>query len=184
MSLQGLTVDNTWSLFLDRDGVINKRIVGGYAKNWDQFEFLPGVRDALKIFPEHFNRIFVVSNQQGIGKGITTVKELESIHARMMENIHNSGGRIDKIYFSPHLESDRSFMRKPRIGMALRARKDFPEIRLRQSFMVGDSISDMVFGKRVRMTTVFLSEDNSVAKKHPGLIDFLFPDLISFALQL
>ena len=62
-------IDTGWSLFLDRDGVINTRIHGGYVQRWEQFQFLPGVGDALKILATKFNRIIVVSNQQGIHSG-------------------------------------------------------------------------------------------------------------------
>lgn len=181
MTLQDLKIDSTWSLFLDRDGVINKRIVDGYVKTYEQFEFLPGVLDALTIFPSHFNRIIVVSNQQGVGKGLMTIAQLDSVHQQMLIIIMEAGGRIDGIYFSPHLEKEGSFFRKPNIGMALKARKEFPGTRLRKSIMAGDSLSDMAFGKRAGMNTVFLSPEPSLAKKNPRLIDFIYPDLISFA---
>ncbi len=181
MNLQDLRIDGTWSLFLDRDGVINRRIVDDYVKTWEQFEFLPGVTDAIRKFSLVFGRIIVVSNQQGIGKGLMTEKELESIHQRMMEEIRAKGGRIDTVFHSPYLHSDRSVMRKPKVGMALKARKLFPELRFNRSVMAGDSLSDMIFGKRVGMTTVFIAGDAKTAKKYPRQIDFLSPDLISFA---
>lgn len=184
MTLQRLKIDKTWTLFLDRDGVINRRIVDGYVKTFDQFEFLPGVLDALKIFPGLFNRIIVVSNQQGVGKGLMTMAQLDAVHELMVKTIHDGGGKIDQIYFSPHLEEEGSFLRKPNIGMALKAHKEFPGIRFRKSIMAGDSLSDMVFGKRAGMNTVFLSHDPTDAKKYPRLIDFLYPDLISFARAL
>jgi D-glycero-D-manno-heptose 1,7-bisphosphate phosphatase len=176
-----LKIDKTWSLFLDRDGVINKRIVGGYVRSWDEFEFLPGVLDALKILSGIFERILVVSNQQGIGKKLMTDEEVEAIHVRMSEEIIKARGTIDKIYYCPLLEADRSIMRKPNIGMALKARKDFPEINFKRSVMVGDSISDMIFGRRLKMKTVLLSRDISLVRKGKDFIDFVFVDLISFA---
>ena len=181
MSLQRLKIDRGWTLFLDRDGVINRRIVGGYVKEWTQFEFLPGVLEAISKFSALFGRIIVVSNQQGVGKGLMTEKEVEEIHRQMTEELLKSGGKIDAIYFSPHLESTGSVIRKPGIGMALRARKQFPGIKFKQSLMAGDSISDMRFGKRVGMKTVFLSPENVTAKKHPRLIDYNYTDLKSFA---
>ncbi len=181
MNLQTLKIDRNWTLFLDRDGVINRRIVGGYVRMWDQFEFLPDVPEAISRFSEVFGRIIVVSNQQGVGKGLMSVKDVESVHARMMSAIEDAGGRVDLALFSPHLRSERSVMRKPGIGMALRARKLFPEIRFNHSIMAGDSLSDMLFGKRTGMKTVLISHDGEPAKKHPHQIDFLFPDLISLA---
>jgi histidinol-phosphate phosphatase family protein len=181
MNLQHLKIDDTWTLFLDRDGVINRRIVDGYVKTWDQFEFLPGVVDAMKQFHKVFGRIIVVSNQQGVGKGLMSEKEVQLVHSGMMDEIEHAGGKVDAVYFSPHLRSERSVMRKPNVGMALKARRQFPEIRFNRSVMAGDSLSDMFFGKRVGMKTVFISPDSSLAKRHPRQIDFVFPDLISLA---
>jgi len=174
-------IDSGWTLFLDRDGVINTRILGGYVQKWEQFGFLPGVTEALKILSREFFRIIVVSNQQGIGKGMMTEQELDILHRKMIAEIESHGGRIDRIYHSPHLEREGSVKRKPNVGMALMARKEFPGIKFKHSVMVGDSISDMIFGKRLKMVNVFLSEDLTQARKIHNYIDFIFPDLISFA---
>jgi D-glycero-D-manno-heptose 1,7-bisphosphate phosphatase len=176
-----LKINKTWSLFLDRDGVINKRFVGGYVRSWDQFEFIPGVLDALKLLSGKFERIIVVSNQQGIGKKLMTEKEVEAIHKRMADEITKVGGKIDKTYYCPSLEEDNSIMRKPNIGMALKARKEFPGINFKQSVMIGDSISDMIFGKRLKMKTVLLSQDSSMIRKGADFIDLVYYDLLSFA---
>jgi histidinol-phosphate phosphatase family protein len=181
MNLSDLMIDQAWTLFLDRDGVINTRILGGYVQKWEQFEFVPGVPEALKILSKEFSRIIVVSNQQGIGKGVMTEEELDILHRKMIAEIERNGGRIDRIYHSPHLETEGSIKRKPNIGMALMARKEFPGINFIRSVMVGDSISDMIFGKRLNMINVFVSDDIKQARKSHRCIDFVFPDLISFA---
>jgi len=179
-----LKIDKTWSLFLDRDGVINKRIVGGYVCSWDQFEFLPGVLDAFKILAGNFNRIFVVSNQQGVGKGLMTDNEVSALHSQMLEEIVKAKGNITKTYYCPAIDKDNSIMRKPNIGMALKARKEFPGINFKQSIMVGDSISDMIFGKRLKMKTVLLSNDIALIRKGADVIDFVFDNLLSFSQSL
>jgi histidinol-phosphate phosphatase family protein len=181
MSSGNLRIDKSWSLFLDRDGVINRRIVGGYVTSWDRFEFLPGVLDALKILAGNFSRIIVISNQQGVGKGIMTDSEVQAIHARMTEEVRKDGGNIDKIYYCPFLKESESILRKPGIGMALLARKEFPGINFKRSVMVGDSISDMIFGKRLKMKTVFLSDDIALIRKGANMIDFVYNDLLTFA---
>ncbi len=181
MSFQNLKIDRNWTLFLDRDGVINRRIVGDYVKEWEQFEVLPGVFEAIRKFTSIFGRIVVVSNQQGVGKGLMTEQQMNEIHQNMLKEVADHGGRIDAVYFSPHLEKSGSFMRKPAIGMALRARNHFPEIRFKQSVMAGDSLSDMVFGKRIGMKTVFLCENHTPAKVNPWLIDYCYGNLKSFA---
>lgn len=184
MSLQDLKIDTNWSLFLDRDGVVNRRIVDDYVRNWEQFEFLPSTLAALKELSSVFGRIIVVSNQQGVGKGLMSEKDVENLHLRMMAEVKDRGGRIDEALFCGALEKSGSFNRKPNIGMALQARKRFPEIRFRQSVMVGDSLSDMVFGKRVGMKTVFLSANLPHIRRGFKTINYVFPDLYAFAKEL
>lgn len=184
MNLKDLMIDKSWTLFLDRDGVINRRIVDGYVHKWEEFEFLPGVLDSIKIFAGIFGRIIVVSNQQGIGKGLMTENELTDVHSRMVAEIEKTGGRIDGIYHCPFLEKDHSFLRKPSVGMALKARKDFPEIHFRKSVMAGDSLSDMLFGKRLKMYTVFLCDDKRLIRKAARTIDGVSADLQSFSKAL
>ena len=181
MSLKDLKIDKNWSLFLDRDGVINRRIVDGYVSNWEQFEFIPGVKEALKEVSGIFGRIVVVSNQQGVGKGLMNETEVEKVHERMISEVAAAGGHIDAVFFCPALENERSFNRKPNIGMALQARKCFSEIRFRQSVMVGDSLTDMIFGKRVGMKTVFLSSHLPHIRKGHRTINYSFIDLQAFA---
>ena len=103
MTLKDLNIDSTWTLFLDRDGVINKKLDNDYVKHWIEFEFIDGVFEALKKFDSTFGKIVVVTNQQGIGKNIYRVEDLELIHKNMIYEINYSKGRIDKVYFSPHL---------------------------------------------------------------------------------
>jgi len=171
-------------LFLDRDGVINRRIVGGYVTDWDEFEFLPGTFDALKAFSSRFGRIIVVSNQQGVAKGVMTNADVEMIHSSMIRQVEGAGGRIDLVLYAPHLASERSEMRKPSIGMALRAREMFPEINFEKSVMAGDSLSDLEFGRNAGMVTVFICPDNTLADKCSELIDFHYPDLVTFSRNL
>ncbi len=151
-------IDSTWTLFLDRDGVINRRLIGEYVKNWSEFEFLPGVLSSLALFAHRFGRLLVVTNQQGIYKGLMTESDLHAIHARMHAAIEAHGGRLDGIYHCAGSDADDpSQCRKPRIGMARQAKRDFPTIDFRRSLMVGDSVSDLQFGRNVGMYTVWIS---------------------------
>ena len=174
-------INTDWSLFLDRDGVINERIPGDYVKSCEQLVLLPGVVEAVKIFSETFGHIFVVTNQQGIGKGLMTESELTVIHNFMTVEIEKGGGRIDRIYHSPYLESAHHHTRKPNPGMALQAKHDFPAVRFSRSVMVGDSISDMLFGKNLGMTTVFISNNIKLCRDNFKTIDYCFPSLYDFA---
>jgi histidinol-phosphate phosphatase family protein len=169
------------ALFLDRDGVINRRIIDGYVTRREDFVLIDGVLEAIAIFARKFDHIFMVTNQQGIGKGLMTEADLADIHGWFLQQVEATGGRIDRIYHCPALKAEHSFMRKPSIGMALQARRDFPGVVLKQSVMVGDTASDMLFGRRAGMTTVLVGDEPFIARQHPHLVDFCYPDLISYA---
>ena len=154
MLIESWNIDRTWTLFLDRDGVINERIMGGYVTSPEEFEFLPDVLDAIALFSRQFHRIIVVTNQQGIGKGIMTERNLLEIHAYMMDEIYSAGGKIDKCFFAPNLKGDAEDLRKPSPAMAEMAKFEFPEIEFERSIMIGDTDTDIAFGKNLGMRTV------------------------------
>jgi len=151
-----LNIDKTWTLFLDRDGVINEKRENDYVKNWGEFSFTNGALDAISRLSVVFGKIIIVTNQRGVGKGIMTEIQLLSIHDELTKAANQSGGRIDKIFYCADL-LDTSDCRKPNIGMALKAKMYFPEIDFRKSIMIGDSKSDMEFGKRLSMHTIYVS---------------------------
>lgn len=153
------TIDNDWTLFLDRDGVINVRIIDGYVTKIEEFEFLPDVIEAFKIFKNKFNRIIVVTNQQGVGKGLMTEDDVKEVHDFMINEVENHDGKIDKVYFCPQLKSVPDNYRKPSPKMAYMAKEDFPEIDLSKSIMIGDMNSDVEFGKNAGMMTVFIGDN-------------------------
>ena len=162
--------------------MINTRIIGDYILRWEQFEFIEGVLPALAVFSKIFNRIVIVTNQQGIGKGFHNAAELESLHDKMLQEIKIAGGRIDRIYYSPSLAAEQSEFRKPNIGMALQAKKDFPEIDFSQSLMVGDTMSDMQFGKTAGMKTVFIGHEKTNSQSN--LIDWELPSLAALSQKI
>ena len=180
MTLKDLNIDTTWTLFLDRDGVLNKKLENDYVKHSTEFEFIDGVLPALASLNKVFGKIVVVTNQQCIGKGIITIEDLELIHKNMLYEITYLKGRIDKIYFSPYLASENHPTRKPAIGMALQAKKDFPEIDFHKSIIIGDSLSDMEFGRTAGMKTVFISSEEKIDER----IDFNFKSLPFFSYSL
>lgn len=154
-------IDKSWTLFLDRDGVINERLIGDYIKTVDEFHFIPGVLEAIAQFSLWFGRIVVVTNQQGISKGLMTERNLDEIHRYMRSEIERQGGRIDAVYFAPQLAAEKSEMRKPRPGMGHQAQADFPDIDFGKSVMIGDSDSDIVFGQTLGMITVKLDNPDA-----------------------
>lgn len=169
-------IDKSWTLFLDRDGVINVRLIDDYVKNINEFEFLPGVLEAFKIFAATFGRIIIVTNQQGVGKGLMTTQDVEEVHDYMIEQIENQGGRVDVIYACPQLKTDPDNYRKPNPRMAFIAQHDYPEIDFDKSIMIGDSNSDIEFGKNAGMFTILIG--NEPVKCTP---DSKFESLLQFA---
>ena len=168
-------INDDWTLFLDRDGVINVRIIDGYVTKTEEFEFLPNVIEAFKIFKNKFKRIIVVTNQQGVGKGVMTIEDVISVHNYMNQQIENQGGKIDKIYFCPQLKSVKDNYRKPSPKMAFFAKDDFPEIDFSKSIMVGDMNSDIEFGKNAGMKTVFIGDNElkiNPDSRYNSLYDF------------
>ena len=143
------------TLFLDRDGVINRWLPGDYVRSWDQFAFLPGILESLRKWASHFKRIIIVSNQRGVGKGKMTQEELEAVHARMRAEIAAAGGRIDAIYTCSELDKDHP-LRKPQTGMFDQARRDFPDIIPARSLMLGDSEYDRAFAANCGMPFVWM----------------------------
>jgi histidinol-phosphate phosphatase family protein len=176
-----LSIEKGWTLFLDRDGVINKRIPGDYVKHPDEFEFIPDVTDAMAIFTGIFSPIIVVTNQQGIGRGLMTNIQLSQVHEKMLLEIAKNGGHIDAVFYSPDTKNMGSFTRKPAIGSALKARKQFPSINFKKSIMAGDSYSDILFGHRLGMITVLIGMDKEIIFECADILDYSFPDLVSFA---
>jgi D-glycero-D-manno-heptose 1,7-bisphosphate phosphatase len=176
-------IDAAWTLFLDRDGVINVEKEDSYILHYGEFTFYEGVPEALRHCAAVFGRIVVVTNQRGIGKGMMGVADLHEIHARMEEEIARKGGRIDRIYFADSLLDDHP-LRKPQPGMAFAAQQEFPEIDLSRSLMIGNNLSDMEFGRNAGMHTIFLrTTDPGQPLPHPA-IDMAFNSLADFAKHL
>lgn len=157
MNWTDLGVDKTWTLFLDRDGVINEKLDNDYVKNLAEFKFIEGSVEAIVNFSKLFGRVVVVTNQQGIGKGIMTHDDLKIVHDFMQAQIEEAGGRIDQIYYCPELAAADAPCRKPNIGMAIEAQNDFPEIDFEKSIMIGDSVSDIEMGAKAGMYTIHIS---------------------------
>ncbi len=151
-----IQVDKTWTLFLDRDGVINHRWKGDYVKRWEDFKFLEGVLEAIAAFNNRFGKIVVVTNQQGVGKGLMTREALDAIHRTMVEQIQQADGRIDAVYACTTLNDADNNCRKPQPDMGHWAQKEFPEIEFQKAIMVGDSITDIQFGENLGMKTVWV----------------------------
>ncbi len=173
-----IRVDKSWTLLLDRDGVINVRLLDDYVKSVEEFTFIQGVPESLGLFSKIFGRILVFTNQQGIGKGLMTENDLTKIHHKMLKTINNQGGEIDAIYFCPHLKEEHCDCRKPNILSLQKAKNDFPEIDFSKSIMVGDTKNDIIFGKKVGAITVMIDNKENIEANYtidslPKLLDLV-----------
>lgn len=177
-------IDDSWTLFIDRDGVINRRIPNDYVVVWEQFAFLEGVLDAIQYFAGRFKHIFIVTNQQGIGKGLMSEVELAILHHKMLTAIEAAGGRVDRVYYCPSIRTDNDPMRKPAPGMGLLAKVDYPDVDFSKAIMAGDTQPDMEFGRNLNMITALIAENGTFEEVDQAFVDLRFMGLKEFAAAL
>lgn len=146
MQLKDIDITGYDTVLLDRDGVINRLRPNDYVKCWEEFEFLPGVCEALARIAKKVKYIFIVTNQRGVGKGVMTEQVLLNVHIRMCNEITARGGRIDRIYYCTAL-TEVDNRRKPGNGMFQDILRDYPDVDPNKTLMVGDSDSDMKFAE-------------------------------------
>lgn len=147
----------TNAVFLDRDGVINKKPKEhDYVKNWAEFYFLPNVFGAIKKLNNYKIPVIIVTNQRGIARDIFTVEDLENIHGNMEREFKKHGAHIDAIYYCPHDYEDNCDCRKPKIGLIKRAAKDF-DLKLEETFFIGDSQIDIETGIKAKCKTILIT---------------------------
>jgi len=178
--LSNLNITEDWTLFLDRDGVINHEKKEDYIRNWSEFKFYAESLAALPLLAQKFSRIIITTNQKGIGKGWMTDTDLSMIHENMTKYIIELGGRIDAIFYCTDLDNG-SYNRKPQPGMAFQAKEKFPSIDFTKSIMVGNRMSDMEFGRNAGMHTVYLATTNPEAPFPDTKIDDRYDHLLQFA---
>ena len=164
-SLSKHAIDSTWSLFLDRDGVINERIPDHYIDKVEDFQFTFNAVEAIRQFSKYFQHVFIVTNQQGIGKELMTHDQLHTVHENMLSQITAAGGWIDNIYYAPELKTVPYNTRKPSPAMALQAKEDFPSIDFKKSIMIGDSISDIEFATNCEMVPILITSKEEAIEK-------------------
>ncbi len=170
------------ALFLDRDGVLNERLVGDYVKSPSELIPVPHLAETMALLSAFFSPIVVVTNQQGIGKGLMTENDLKQVHEALHAEATRLGGRIDGFYYCPHRSDALCNCRKPATGMALQAKENFPQLDFKNAWMVGDSVSDMDFAHNAGMHSVFIhgkEEDSEKIQSEPP--EYTFENLAAFA---
>ena len=157
------------ALFLDRDGVINKD--KKYIYKIDDFEFIDGIFDLIRVANNNNYLVIVITNQAGIGRGYFSNKDFHRLNDWMLKVFQSNELLVDKVYFCPHhpnhgvgkYKKD-CFNRKPNPGMILKATDDF-NIDLNKSILIGDKISDIEAGISAQIKTIFLLK-NEIYNNH------------------
>jgi D-glycero-D-manno-heptose 1,7-bisphosphate phosphatase len=143
-------------VFLDRDGVLNRKMAeGAYVSDWSQFHWLLGADDAVARLNRAGMTVIVVSNQRGVALGRVSAVQLELIHSNMQSHLARQGARLDAIYYCPH-DYGECRCRKPETGLFEQAWQRFPQANAQNSVVIGDSLSDIEAGRRLGMKTIFI----------------------------
>lgn len=167
-------------LFLDRDGVINEERPDDYVKNISEFQFTNNALDALGILSNRFDRIYIITNQRGVGRGIMSSPDMKEVHEYMLSEINKAGGKIDRIYTCTDIDST-SINRKPNTGMAFQVQRDYTETDFSKSVFVGNSKSDIEFANKLGMYAVLVGSKYKKGHKIYQNIDAYYENLYKFA---
>lgn len=170
----------TTAIFLDRDGVINRKPPEGeYVTRWENLHILPGVTEGIRLLKQAGFQVIVVTNQRCVAKGLITVSELEEMHRRMSDSLARTGATVDAVYYCPHETEPVCGCRKPAPGMLLDAAREHG-IELSASWMIGDSDIDVEAGKNAGCKTVrLLMTDESVDGRADGRTTSSSADIIA-----
>jgi histidinol-phosphate phosphatase family protein len=165
----------TPTVILDRDGVMNKRPPKAqYVRNWSEFEWLPGAKEALRLFKEAGYRVIVISNQAGIGRGEMTEESLYRIHERMKLETREAGGEIEAIYYCPHNWNDGCACRKPKPGLLFQAQREL-NLDLSRCLLIGDDERDAEAADAAGCPSALISEAASLLDVTRRLLDGKLP---------
>jgi len=141
------------SVFLDRDGTINREV--NYLNNPDNLELLPRAAEAIKMLNEAGYKVVIITNQSAIARGFLTTERLNKIHERLLRLLSLREAKIDAIYYCPHHPNENCKCRKPRPGLILEASKEH-NIELSGSYVIGDKLIDIEAGKRAGCKTILV----------------------------
>jgi len=169
-----------WTLFLDRDGVINERIFDNYVLDWSAFRFTEGLLDSASKIGAAFDHVIVVTNQQCVAKGLLSQPALDAIHKKMCFQLNEAGLTIDLVLAATEFKNGQPQRRKPAPQMALEAQQIYTSIDFSKSIMVGDTNTDIQFGQRLGMYTICI-ESQEIVKETP---DFSLSKLADLSLYL
>jgi len=183
-------IRNLRTVFLDRDGVLNRKMPeGSWVTSPADLSILEGTPEAVARLNHAGLLVLVVTNQRAISQGHLSPQGLERIHSALQARLGNGNAHIDGFFYCPH-DRGECDCRKPLTGMFEQARQQFPDVDAESSVMVGDSLADIQFGKALGMLTILLRTNpemhKEAAQKAEQLADGCFPTLsaaVSFLLE-
>lgn len=161
-------------VFLDRDGTIHKDKVNTH--KIEDLEYFNDTFSAVKTLYDLGFSIVLVTNQDGIARGIYTATEMHALNQKIISDFREHGIAISAVYYSPHTKFENSYSFKPNPGMLLRAKYEL-NINMENSFMIGDQVSDIVAAYRANVPAVLVTTGiyrNDYAKD-PAYIDIVPP---------
>jgi D-glycero-D-manno-heptose 1,7-bisphosphate phosphatase len=169
------------TIFLDRDGVINRKLPEGYyVTRWEELELLNGVAEAIARLNRAGLLVIVATNQRGVARKRMTLDNLNAVHTALQNELATYGAHLDGIFVCPH-GKDECGCRKPLPGLFHQAQARFPQIEAATSVMIGDSLSDIEFGRNLGMATICVQAETE--NPSPGadmaaaIADFCAPSL-------
>jgi len=148
------------AIFLDRDGVLNLE-KKDYVKSIKEFQIIDGVPKAIVELKKKGFLVIIITNQSAINRGLLTVKILNEIHNHLQEILKNNNTSIDYFYFCPHRPDEKCKCRKPNPGMILKAAQEH-DIDMNQSFMIGDSLTDIQAAEKAGCEGILLNENQTL----------------------
>ena len=172
------------AIFLDRDGVINKYPGDKlYVTSLKKFRFLPNAKRAISKLYKNGFKLFVVSNQAGVGRRIYSQKTLDAITEKMLVEVEKVGGRIERVYYCTHPKEENCSCRKPKTGLIEKAREKYP-INIRRSFFIGDTVRDVKTAKSAGCKSIMVLSGKEKLKNRKNWEiepDFIFKGLLEAA---
>ncbi len=157
------------TVFLDRDGVINKNL-DDYVKTIEELEIFPFVSKAIKNLNEMNFKVIVITNQSAINRGIITHQKIREIHQNIQNHLRKNNAFIDAFYYCPHRPNENCFCRKPKSGLLTQAIQEFL-VDVDKSWMIGDNESDIIAGKNIGTKTIKISAGYNLEDAVKTIID-------------
>jgi D-glycero-D-manno-heptose 1,7-bisphosphate phosphatase len=157
-------MDSQFTVFLDRDGVINRKLPHGrFVCRWDEFEILPGVPRAIRLLNQNRVTTIVVTNQRGISLGLYSEKDLSELHKKMACALKRQGASLNAIYYCPHAAGVCD-CRKPGVALFRQALRDFPSADALRSVLVGDSLGDLEAAQQLGCKKVLIRDSDGIVE--------------------